>query len=125
VTSPRDPRALKIGAAVVAAQGLGLVAAGFYLLVRAFGSDVTNRTIAALDVVWALGGGLLLLRCARGLVRLRYVVRVPVFIVEFITIPVGIGLFQGHQWGWGVLVLGSGLVAMAALIRGLPRPGDG
>jgi hypothetical protein len=118
---PRDPQLLRLGTAVMTAQGVGLFAAALYLLVRAFTSPVHSAGIAALDVVCALVGGLAFAGVARGLRRLSAAARTPGYILEFLCLPIGVGLFQGHQPAWGVLVLGSALLTIGLLIRGLPK----
>lgn len=117
---PRDERLLQAGVTVIRLQGAGLFAAAIYLLVRSFTSPVHSAGIAALDVVSALLGGLAFVAAARGFARLSRAVRVPGYILEFLCLPIGVGLFQGHQPAWGVVVLGSALAAVVLVARGSP-----
>jgi hypothetical protein len=118
---PRDERLLQFGVTVMRLQGAGLFAAAVYLLVRSLTSTVHSTGIAALDVLSALVGGLAFVGAARGMARMSRAARVPAYILEFLCLPIGVGLFQGHQPAWGVVVLGSALASTGLLIKGLPK----
>jgi hypothetical protein len=111
---PRDrPPAVLAVAALVAAQGLGLVGlAVFYVveLVVASPGSVTRAVVAAL---LTLLGGLGLLAVARGLAGCRRWARAPALVTQLLVLPVAFGLVQGDRWYVGVPLI---LWALAVLV---------
>lgn len=115
------PRAV---AALVAMQGFALVGIGFFLAVRGFGPDTANRGSAELGALLAVAGGVLFVLLAGGLLARRRWARSPTVVLELLSLPVGYGLLQSDQPGYGVPVV---LLAVAALVlltlSGALRPG--
>lgn len=112
-------------AAVVALQGLGLVAAGVFLIVRALEPDAGHRgsteVLGALSVVVGLG----VLAMARAVGNRRRRVRSPLLVLEIICLPIAVTTVQGGRWYAGV-PLGASAIAVITLmaIAGLLTPSE-
>jgi hypothetical protein len=72
-------------------------------------SSLTGTEVAA---AFAFAAGLLMLWFARHLSRAQRWARTPVFLVNLLAVPVGIGLYQGHQWLAGSVVLALALLTL-------------
>lgn len=72
-------------------------------------SSLTGTEVAA---AFAFVAGLALLWFGRHLARARRWARTPVFLVNLLAVPVGIGLYQGRQWLAGSVVLGLALLTL-------------
>lgn len=105
--------ALLAAAALLGVQALALTGIALFLAVRAFGSDVANRSLALLAALTTLAGAALFALLARGTLRRRARVRAPAVVLELLCLPVGWGLFQGHKWGYGLPLV---VVAVAVLL---------
>jgi len=122
------PGWLRAAAAVLVAQGLVVAGLGAYLLVRALGRDVTHPGRAAGGAVIVLLAGALFLALAVLLGRRRAAVpaRTPAVVLELLLLPLAVGMAQGGRPGLAAAVGGVALVALVALLVGLPpgpRPG--
>ena len=95
-------------------MALGITALA--LIVLAF-IHSSNRLWAALSIVgFTILGAVVLLLCARGLLRLRPAARSPVVLLELIALPVGYDLgFQAGRLVIGVPILASALAVLVLL----------
>jgi hypothetical protein len=112
-------------AALVSLQGVGLIAAGVYLIVRALEPDASHR--ASTEVLGALSVivGLLVVAVARMVWARSRRVRSPLLVLEIICVPVAITIIQGGRWYVGVPLA---IVAVAVIVlmglAGLLVPAD-
>ena len=112
-------------AALVGLQGVGLIAAGVFLIVRALEPDASHR--ASTEVLGALSVvvGLLDRRVARLVWARSRRVRSPLLVLEIICIPIAITIIQGGRWYVGVPLA---IVAVAVIVlmglAGLLVPAD-
>lgn len=106
------PGTVRAAAVLVAAQGAALAVTTVILIVLAF-LHSSSRLWTALSIVgFALLGAVVLVLCARGLLRLRPSARSPIVLLELIALPVGYDLgFQG-----GRLALALPIMAVAAAV---------
>lgn len=107
-------REIRIASAIVALQGLALVAAAVLLVVKSLldNADSIGRALfaAALALVAAAVLGL----CAQGLRRGLSSSRSPIVVLEVVAIPVGFSLgFQAGLIGYGGPIV---LTALAVLV---------
>jgi hypothetical protein len=100
-------------AALVALQGIGLVAAGVWLIVRALEPDAGHR--ASTEVLGALSVvvGLVIVATARLVAARRRRVRSPLLVLEIICVPIAITTVQGGRWYVGVPLA---VVAVAVIV---------
>lgn len=112
-------------AALVGLQGVGLIAAGVFLIVRALEPDASHR--ASTEVLGALSVvvGLLIVAVARMVWARSSRVRSPLLVLEIICIPIAITIVQGGRWYVGVPLA---IVAVAVIVlmglAGLLVPAD-
>lgn len=114
------PRA---AAALVAVEGLLLVALGVFLAVRGFGADTDNRARAEIGGAFAVLGGAALGMLARALLARRRWARSPSIVTQVLCVPVAIGLLQGHKVAYGLPLLVVALAALLALIASASSEG--
>jgi hypothetical protein len=100
-------------AALVALQGVGLLAAGVYLIVRALEPDAGHR--ASTEVLGALSVvvGLVIVATARLVAARSRRVRSPLLVLEIICVPIAITTVQGCRWYVGVPLA---VVAVAVIV---------
>jgi hypothetical protein len=100
-------------AALVALQGVGLLAAGVYLIVRALEPDAGHR--ASTEVLGALSVvvGLVIVATARLVAARSRRVRSPLLVLEIICVPIAITTVQGGRWYVGVPLA---VVAVAVIV---------
>ncbi|MEU2545257.1 hypothetical protein ABZ618_07400 [Streptomyces roseolus] len=105
--TPRPAR-LAAAAGVALVEALGLLAGGFYMLVRTLtdGGDLTGGATGAVTMI-ALG--LIPLAAARGLWRMRSWSRGPAVITQILALPVAWQMLQTE----GVIPYGIVLAALA------------
>jgi hypothetical protein len=112
-------------AAIVALQGLGLIAIGVYLIVRAAQPDAghpgSTEVLGALSVLVGLGVVLM----ARAALARRPRVRSPLLVLEILCLPIAVTALQGGRWYVGV-PLGVAAIAVIVLmgLAGLLVPRD-
>lgn len=107
--SNRRPTTLTIAAAIVALQGLGLVAAGLYLIGNGLFGSPASVTVAVTTGLFSMLGGAALVAVAWGLIRIRLWGRSPAILWQLLTI--GVGWYQVQA---GLGELGIPLIAIAA-----------
>jgi hypothetical protein len=113
VPSAAAPKPLRVACGLVALQALGLVAAGIALLAESVTGHPNDRASAILGAGFALLGAVALGLGARGLLRLRPSARMPVVVLEILTVPIGYQLaFDSERPEWGGPIL---LCALAVL----------
>jgi hypothetical protein len=110
--APHVP-ALLVAAAVVVVEALSLLGVGVSVVV---GSDTRRLLLDVTTTVFFLlyGGGLML--CAWGLSRGRRWARAPVVLAQLIQVLVSWSFFSGATRWLAVLLAGSALVALAAVL---------
>jgi hypothetical protein len=110
-------------AALVALQGVGLIGAGVFLIVRALQPDAAHR--ASTEVLGALSVavGLVVIATARLVRARRPTVRSPLLVLEIICVPIAITIVQGGRWYVGVpLALAAVAVVVLMGLAGLLVP---
>jgi hypothetical protein len=110
----RAPGRPVLSAALLAgAQGVGLVVAGVYLIVRALGSDTSHRGSTVVLGILALlvGVGVALMGRATAAGRRRP----PLIVLQVICLPVAFTIIQGGRWDIGV-PLGASAIAVLVLL---------
>jgi hypothetical protein len=120
------PRALRLAAAVLAAEAVGmLVAAVFSAVSTADGRSYQRASGIALTLI-ALGVAAGFAAFAVGVARARPWTRTPVVMTQLFVIIAGVTLLDGHRPEWGVpaLLLAAGCLAALftpASLRALNR----
>ena len=121
------PRALRLAAAVQAAEAAGMcVAAGFSAVSTADGQSYQRASGVALTLL-AVGTAALFAVFAAGLAKARPWTRTPVVMTQLFVGAAGIYLLDGHRLDWGVPTLLLAACCLAALLtpasmRALNRP---
>lgn len=110
-------------AAVIAVQALGLIVAGVWLIVRAFGDGGQDRYRGSTEVLGVLSVlvGIGVVYLAREVRRRNPGVRAPLLVLEIICLPIAVASWQGGRWYVGLplavlAVLVIGLLARAGLL---------
>lgn len=118
----RVPGELRLAAGILAAQALGLLAIGVFLLAKTAGGSAAEFGRAASDTGFALGAAVLLVFAARALLRMQPAVRTPVVVVELLALPIGYSLgVQAHRIWYGGPVLLSALAVLYLLFTPAAR----
>lgn len=119
-------RAAVCAAALVALQGVGLLAAGGYLIVRALAPDAGHRGSTEVLGVLAVLAGVGVLVMARAVGGRQRRIRAPLLVLEIICLPIALTTVQGGRWYVGVPL---GIVALGVIIlmglAGLFVPAEG
>ncbi len=89
-------------AGLVGLQGVGLIAAGGYLIVRALEPDAAHRASTEVLGGLSLVVGLVIVATARLVRARRRRVRSPLLVLEIICVPIAITTVQGGRWYVGV-----------------------
>jgi hypothetical protein len=118
-------RSANAAAALVALQGLGLVAAGVFLIVRAVEPVARHRgsteVLGALSVVAGLG----VLAMARAVGNRRPRIRGPLLVLEIICLPIGVTIVQGGRWYVGVPLVAVAIAVVVLMgLAGLITPAE-
>lgn len=110
---PGVPTPLRVAAALVALEALGLALAAGWVVYDTI-TDTPDKVLRALLVpVLALAGAALLAYSARNLLRLRPSARSPLVVVQLLALPVGwAAAFDSHRPALGGPIL---LVALAVI----------
>ncbi|HEX4016360.1 MAG TPA: hypothetical protein VHX15_06435 [Frankiaceae bacterium] len=112
-------------AALVGLQGIGLIGAGVFLIVRAIDPNAAHRgsteVLGALSVVV----GLVIVATARSVRARNHRVRSPLLVLEIICVPIAITTIQGGRWYVGVplAVIAIAVIVLMGL-AGLLVPAD-
>ena len=121
------PRALRLAAAVQAAEAAGMcVAAGFSAVSTADGQSYQRASGIALTLI-AIGTAAVFALFAAGLAKARPWTRTPVVMTQLAVGAAGIYLLDGHRLDWGLPTLALAACCLAALftpasLRALNRP---
>ncbi len=111
--SKRAPTSLRRAAALVALEGLAVVALGPILLIGGIlMSEPDSASRAWAEVVTAILAGGLILFLARELSRAAIWTRGPVVVIQILALPVGYSLATGSGQSW----YGVPLLATAATV---------
>ncbi len=109
------PAALRLAAAVQAAEALGMcVAAGFAAVSTADGQSYQRASGVALTLI-AVGTAVVFAIFAVGLARAKPWTRIPVVMTQLAIGVWGIYLLNGHRPDWGVPMLLLAACALTAL----------
>jgi hypothetical protein len=112
------PRPVRLAAALVAVEGVALLALAALEAVSTVVSGAASVSLALVTAAFAAAGGLLLLWLARALTGLRSGARTPVVVLQLIMLPIGwnlIGSSGRPELGLPVLLLA---VAVLSLLFG-------
>ena len=102
----RVPRPVRLAALIVLLQALALVVATLILVVKTVTAHPGSLARALLGAALAAFGALVLAACARGLLALRPAARMPVVVLELLSLPVGYSLaFQAGLIAYGGPIL--------------------
>jgi len=114
--APRErPRALRLAAAVQAAEAVGMcVAAAFSAVSTADGQSYARASGVALTLI-AIGTAAVFAAFAAGLAKARPWTRTPVVMTQLAVGAAGIFLVDGHRLDWGVPALLLAACCLAAL----------
>jgi ABC-type uncharacterized transport system permease subunit len=121
------PRALRLAAAVLAAEAVGMcVAAGFSAVATADGQSYQRASGIALTLI-AVGTAVVFALFARGLAKASPWTRTPVVMTQLAIGVWAIYLLRDHRLEWGVPMLLVAVCCLAALftpasLRALNRP---
>src|SRR6266700_8180262 len=121
------PAALRLAAAVQAAEAAGMcVAAGFSAVSTADGQSYQRASGIALTLI-AIGTAAVFALFAAGLAKARPWTRTPVVMTQLAVGAAGIYLLDGHRLDWGLPTLALAACCLAALftpasLRALNRP---
>jgi hypothetical protein len=121
------PRALRLAAAVLAVEAVGMcVAAGFSAVSTADGQSYQRASGIALTLI-AVGTAVVFALFARGLAKARPWTRTPVVMTQLAIGVWAIYLLRDHRLEWGVPMLLVAAGCLAALftpasLRALNRP---
>ncbi len=111
--APRSVATITALAVIVAVQGLGLIAIGVYLIVRAAQPDAghpgSTEVLGALSVLLGLG----VVWMARAAFARRPRVRSPLLVLEILCLPIAVTALQGGRWYVGVPL---GIAAIAVIV---------
>lgn len=110
------PIQVRRAAAVVLVEGVGLV-----LLCAFYGGRVLlgrpeNRALALSGAGMGLAAGATIVLLGRALSRGRHAAASPVLLAQLLSLPVGVGLLQGHLPLFGAAVLLPAVVVLALLV---------
>jgi hypothetical protein len=114
-TQETPSRLLLTGAALLALEGVALMAAGIWLGVRSLSDDVSDRAGGETGAAVALIAGVALLFLARAVSQRRGWARSPVLVLQILFLPVGWGLLQSGKPLYGVPVVLVPLVTLGVL----------
>jgi hypothetical protein len=126
-TAATPPRALRLAAAVLAVEAVGMcVAAGFSAVSTADGQSYQRASGIALTLI-AVGTAVVFALFARGLAKARPWTRTPVVMTQLAIGVWAIYLLRDHRLEWGVPMLLVAACCLAALftpasLRALNRP---
>jgi hypothetical protein len=126
-TAATPPRALRLAAAVLAVEAVGMcVAAGFSAVSTADGQSYQRASGIALTLI-AVGTAVVFALFARGLAKARPWTRTPVVMTQLAIGVWAIYLLRDHRLEWGVPMLLVAAGCLAALftpasLRALNRP---
>ena len=99
-------------AALVCAQGAGLLFAALFLFVRGAAGGAYDSGSARLGAAMALFGAVTLVMLAWATWRRRKWATSPLVVAELLAVPVAVSLLQAAQPGYGVPLLVSAVVAL-------------
>ncbi|MBR8740705.1 hypothetical protein [Nocardiopsis sp. MG754419] len=111
------PLTLIVAAALEALIGLAAAAGGLYSLYTVIIGQATDVASSALPLtVIGVGVGALLIFVARGLLQLSEWARTPVVVTQLFMAVVSYYMFTGEQYVAGAVMLGTAVVATAAVL---------
>lgn len=110
------PRPVLVAAGIAAAQGICLLVAALYLLIRTLFGDALDAGRGGFGGALALLGAALLIFGARGLLRGSAAARTPIIVIEVLALPVGYSLgIQAHRIWYGGPILISAIAIIVLL----------
>ncbi|WP_017604683.1 hypothetical protein [Nocardiopsis alkaliphila] len=111
------PITLIVAAALEALIGLAAAAGGLFSLYTAITGQATDVVSSAIPLtVIGAGVGALLIFVARGLWQLREWARTPVVVTQLFMAVVSYYMFTSEQYVVGSIMLGTAVVAAAAVL---------
>ena len=115
----KPPNTVRAAAVLEGAEGLGAVAFGAYTGIETAAGAAVDPASAIGVTVLALGGGLGMLGCARGLLRGNQWSRAPAVLTQLFALPVAWSLWQSERFE---IAIPMGVIAVLALIAVLSPP---
>ncbi len=115
----KRPMTVNAAAALEALEGAAAIAGGLFVGWETIIGEPVDPASAIGVTVLALGGGLGMLACARGLLRAEPWSRAPTVLTQLFALPIVWALWQSKQYAIAVPL---GLVAILALITVLSPP---
>ncbi len=116
------PRSIQAACVVLALQALALVVTAVVLLVKTVTGDPHSVAGAVLGAALAALTAVVMVACARGLLRLQPSARTPVVVIELLALPVSYTLsFDAGRVGYGAPILLSALATLYLLFTPAAR----
>ncbi len=115
---PTVPCGLRVAAALLALQVVGLLFAVVYYIVQGLQGLGQDRTQVAMSVVLFLVGVAGLLAVARGLLRAARWARTPALVWNALLVPIAWNLMEGGQPAWALALAVVGLAGLGSLVFG-------
>ena len=115
----KRPITVRAAAVLEAAEGLVAVGFGVYTGVETAAGAAVDPASAIGVTVLALGGGVGMLACARGLLRADQWSRAPTVLTQLFALPVAWSLWQSER---PAIAIPLGLAAVLALVTVLSPP---
>jgi hypothetical protein len=113
---------VRLAAAVILLQALGLVVAASVLVVKSIVGEPDSYARALLGAVLALGGAALFAAAARGILRGSSAARSPVVVIELLWLPVAYSLtFTSDQPLYGAPLLVTAVAVLYLLFTPAAR----
>jgi len=113
------PVQVRRAAAVVLVEGVGLVLLCAGYAGRVFLGRPENRVLALAGAAMGLAAGVAVMLLGRALSRGRRAAASPVLLTQLLSLPVGVGLLQGHLPIYAAAVLLPAVVVLV-LLAGTP-----
>ena len=116
------PKEIRNAALVILVEALGLLVACGVLISKTITGHPNSLGRALLDAAFPLLGAIVLVLCARGIVRLRPSARTPVVLIQLLALPVAFDMwFQAGLVQYGAPILFAALVVLYLLFTPAAR----
>ena len=106
---------LRVAAAVLAAEAVGLCVAVLLNVIDSVSGDAWTTSNATAFIVMEAIVALAVALIASGIARVRPWSRTPAVMTQVFTILIALWLLEAHRWGWGLPALLFAVAALAGL----------